>query len=312
MDSAIGVHSGIDSPALALFNPPPSQKQLPHAKSRPVSLSLAHAPRTFVTRSLHNIRHGNAALLIVFVACLIIFVRALFGAGYDEGSSADADAAVQKHPSLLARWGPQSQHALEQQWRRLRSRGASSGLWAKIRKEDEHPHPHSTSEHGPLHWLRAVEDRAFGWHTSSSSSAAPEQQPDAPAVQAPVQHVHSPEHDISEDLDAHDAVDEDELHSSSASSSSLVASATEAAPPVQSTSISIPADSDSPREPAAPVPERVLDTPSDDPASSAAPEPQPAAPPAAAEPAYVPPAEVDPEHDDTDDEPVYHRREETK
>lgn len=293
--------SNIDSPALALFNPPAPK---PGLKNRPIS----HVPKHFITRSVHNLRQGNFALFVVFCGCFVIFVRALFGAGYDEAFSADADAAVAKHPSLLQRWGPHSQHALEQQWKKLRGRGeaGASGLWAKIRKEDEGATSTHLHQRAPgadaLHWLRVMEDKAMvglGRRPASSSTDA-EPEPTAPADaavlpggQQPAQAAHAvppaPEHDISEDLDEHDVPDEDDLRNLK-----------KAAPPAQPDARHAePADarpaaaqSDAHSAPHA--------------AESAAPASSSAQSTAQQAPPPPPPAEVDPEHDDTGDEPVYH------
>lgn len=324
----------LDSPALALFNPPVK----PALKNRPIS----QAPRHFISRSLHNLRQGNFALFIVFCgcavagplpcaviadvshSCLVIFVRALFGAGYDEAYSADADAAVQKHPSLLSRWGPHSQHALEQQWKKLRGRsGTGTGLWAKIRKEDEGASVASTRVpgHDALHWLRVMEDKAlvgFGRRAQDESAREdPARATDAPGpadaaaegdvvadavAQAPMAvdppHGHArPEHDISEDLDEHDVSDEDDLR--------------RAETPV--VPVPVPVVRQLEEELAATAP---ANTPEASPEAQAeaapAPDADPASPAIAAPQLSPASPEVDPEHDDTDDEPVYHRQEDSK
>ncbi|EJD52838.1 hypothetical protein AURDEDRAFT_111375 [Auricularia subglabra TFB-10046 SS5] len=294
--------SNIDSPALALFNPPAPK---PGLKNRPIT----HVPKHFVTRSVHNLRQGNFALFVVFCGCFVIFARALFGAGYDEAYSADADAAVAKHPSLLQRWGPHSQHALEQQWKKLRGRGeaGASGLWAKIRKEDEGATSTHLHQRAPgadaLHWLRVMEDKAMVGlgrrQSASTTEAVPE--PTAPADAAvvpggesPAQAAHvappAPEHDISEDLDEHDVPDEDDLRNLK-----------KAAPPTQSSNSesqhAVPPDARPQEAQPESRSEEAHVAESEAPPSSSA----------ASAPRQAPPAvEVDPEHDDTGDEPVYH------
>ncbi|KZV86226.1 hypothetical protein EXIGLDRAFT_774825 [Exidia glandulosa HHB12029] len=297
----------IDSPALALFNPPAPK---PALKSRPIT----QAPRHFVSRSLHNLRQGNIALFIVFCGCFVIFVRALFGAGYDEGYSADADAAVQKHPSLLSRWGPHSQRALEQQWKKLRTRdGTGAGLWAKIRKEDEGSASSRIGGRAPghdaLHWLRVMEDKALtglGRRAQHPADVAAEADPVADAVaQAPLaarpEAPALPEHDISEDLDEHDVHDEEDHHGREN---------VQPAPVLKQHEESA----------AAPPPSPASDAPIQTPAASASAAAESAssstttASSSSIEAAQVSPSspELDPEHDDTDDEPVYHKKEETK
>jgi len=122
-----------DTPTLALYHissPPPSPHHHHHHRR-----ASTRSPHHFIRRSVYNLKQGNVALFIMFCGCLIIFLRALCGAGYDEALSAHADARIAKHPSLLARWGPQSQRLLEKQWKMLRSSGGS-GLWGKIKRDD--------------------------------------------------------------------------------------------------------------------------------------------------------------------------------
>jgi len=139
-----------DAPSLALYDP---------VHRRPSRSSIAHAPKHLFLRSVKNLRQGNLALFIVFCGCLIIFLRAIMGVGYDEGLSADADALHQQHPSLLARWGPQSQKMLEEQWARLR-RSSGSGLRGKIQKEDA---AKGRQDDTMVDWLRgAGTDRGLG------------------------------------------------------------------------------------------------------------------------------------------------------
>jgi hypothetical protein len=272
--------------------------------------SIAHAPRHFFQRSFKNLRQGNPTLFVVFCGCLIIFLRALFGAGYDEAYSADADAQIQKHPSILARWGPQSQQMLEQQWKNLR-KSSGQGLLGKIKKEDDGSAHRMFGEHpaeDALHWLRVMEDKAmagFGRrpavpdghappdHEASAEpivapivapehveerAAAPvvpapaplaplvqqEQEPPQAVVAAPdaasaapsVASSPLPEHDMSEDLDEHDAPTDDIEHRAAAPAgeaalppqeSSSQAAATDAPKPastVESTPSSSLLDSD--------------------------------------------------------------------
>jgi hypothetical protein len=305
------MESAIDSPAIALFNQP--------ATNSVHRGSLRH----FVTRSLRNLRQGNFALLIVFFGCLVIFMRALFGAGYDEGYSAQADAASAKHPSLLARWGSQPQHAIEAQWKKLRekrSESTSAGLWAKIRKEDEGAASSPSAKvpgEDALHWLRVMEDKAL-------SGLGRKPRPDAPLAHehgAPMheaaRHVQVPvavpEHPISEDLDEHDVHDEDDSAHSHGNKQVHPPPAPHddvhnEAPPVAPVAPSD--DHDHPRAPSSP------DAPADASQSSIA----DASPPLTSSSSELaeeatpapspPPPSHDPEHeDDVDDEPVYMRDE---
>lgn len=321
------MESAIDSPAIALFNQP---------TSNPVHRA---SPRHFVTRSLRNIRQGNFALLIVFfgsvlrssvdgpldsslrcamLSCLVIFVRALFGAGYDEGYSAQADAASAKHPSLLARWGSQPQHAIEAQWKKLRekrSESTSAGLWAKIRKEDEGAASTPSAKvpgEDALHWLRVMEDKAL-------TGLGRKPRPDAPlahehdvAMHEAADHVQVPvsvpEHPITEDLDEHDAHDEDEsAHSHGDAHVHPHGDAHKGAPPVAPPVASD--DHDHPR--AASSPNAPADSPESTNADASPPSSSSSEVAEEATPApYSPPPSHDPEHeDDTDDEPVYMRDE---
>jgi len=234
-----------DATSIAMYNHSPPPVYRAH--------SIAHAPRHFFQRSFKNLRHGNPTLFVVFCGCLIIFLRALFGAGYDEAYSADADAQIQKHPSILARWGPQSQQMLEQQWKNLR-KSSGQGLLGKIKKEDDGSAHRMFGEHpaeDALHWLRVMEDKAmagFGRRHAAPDGHAPpdhesnaepivapehvEERAAAPVLPAPIPQVPAvqqeppqavvaapdaastvpsvasspvPEHDMSEDLDEHDA-----------------------------------------------------------------------------------------------------------
>ena len=166
----------------------------------------------------------------------------MFGAGYDEAYSAHADAQVQKHPSLLSRWGTHSQEALEEQWRKLR-KSTPQGLWGKIKKEDDGQTTHHMFGHAredAIHWLHVMEDTALhGFHQQQKPAVAGAV---PPLAELPMEHVHqevpaqvvmaggeaetkepvAPEHHISEDLDEHDAPDDSEHRSSASPSSDAV------------------------------------------------------------------------------------------
>ncbi|KAH7108445.1 hypothetical protein BKA62DRAFT_22797 [Auriculariales sp. MPI-PUGE-AT-0066] len=290
------MESAVDSPAIALFNQPGQQHQQHQLKS---------SPSHFIARSLHNIRQGNIALFVVFCGCFIIFSRALFGVGYDEGHSAQADAASAKHPSLLSRWSG-SQHALEEQWNKLRDRGSGdghAGLWAKIKKEDETSttaRPHVPGADA-LHWLRVMEDRALEGlgrkrvHIDDQSGQI---------------HIALPEHDISEDLDAHDAHDGDDDNDEEEHKVARKFGRPDRDPkPAAPVAVAVaPEDAAAAEQhPSSAEPEPVVTTPSDPapPAASPSPTSQADAPRDTSQSTH---------HDDTskedpDDEPVYHRDE---
>jgi len=172
-----------DAPTLALYHhSPPSTP-----RRRPVSRS----PQVFIHRSIQNLKQGNIALFVVFCGCLWVFLRALVGAGYDEGLSADADARIAKHPSLLSRWGPESQHMLEEQWAKLRRSSDGSGLWKKIKRDD----------------VRAAQTLTADRPSSDPLQIAEFHIQPPPGETIEPSHIPAPEHDISEDLDAHDMPD---------------------------------------------------------------------------------------------------------
>jgi len=86
-------------------------------------------------------KRGNWFLTVAFICCLVVFLRALSGAGYDpEVDELDAwRKSLRSNHTLVSRWGIYAADTLEHQWARIKTIAAVETMSPRLWRCGEHP-----------------------------------------------------------------------------------------------------------------------------------------------------------------------------